>query len=40
MIRRGINECGIEDELVGGLFLSKNVFKVIIGLDEIFVVLV
>nr|VDD27736.1 unnamed protein product [Brassica oleracea] len=35
MIRRGTNECGIEDEPVGGLPSSKNVFKVITGSDEI-----
>lgn len=35
MIRRGTNECGIEDEPVGGLPSTKNVFKVTTGSDEI-----
>ncbi|CAN8248130.1 unnamed protein product [Cochlearia groenlandica] len=35
MIRRGTNECGIEDEPVAGLPSSKNVFKVITGSNDL-----
>lgn len=38
MIRRGTNECGIEDEPVGGLPSSRNVFKVKTASDDIPVV--
>lgn len=35
MIRRGINECGIEDDVVSGLPSSKNLVREVASVDAV-----